>query len=71
MVNIGFIDDPYEGREESGFTAITVGVTGSVALQREVTVTITSDVLLTMHAATCKYEYDRYQQVLSVTCIFL
>ena len=54
-INITFIGDPFEGREDSGFVAITVGVMEPDKLKTEVSVNLTTeDIVGISNAATGK-----------------
>ena len=58
VVNIVFIGGPFEGREESGFVAITVGVMEPDKLKTEVSVNLTTeDIVGISNAATGKCKH--------------
>ena len=60
-MTIGFINGPFEGREESGYVTITVGFLSSnnITLGGEISVLVYVDVIKNIsNAATCKYKHD-------------
>ena len=60
VVNIVFIGGPFEGIEDSGFVAITVGVMDPDKLKTEVSVNLTTEDIVVSNAATgeCKHGDD-------------
>ena len=58
VVNVLFIGDPFEGREESGLVGVTVGVIEYENLKREVSVNLTTeDIVGISNAATGKCKH--------------
>ena len=58
-VNIVFIGDPFEGREDSRLVAITIGVVEPEKLKTEVSVNLTTkDIVGISNAATGKCKHD-------------
>ena len=60
-MTIEFIGSPFEGRENSGYVTITLGLLRSndISLEGEISVRVYVDVIKRIsNAATCKYKHD-------------